>query len=631
MRRTVMIRRLTILAAMVLAMLAFASPAWAATFTVDRSNDPGATGACTLDPNDCSLRQAISSANGTTGADTIDFASGISTVTLTATGIDNSNVSGDLDIMDDLTINGGTSDVIIEGGPGWNERVIDIFGAATTGNSTDVTIADATIRNGNAIFAVGSGSSFGGGIRVNANATLGDVASLTLRRSTVTGNHADQLGGGIYDEFESDITLEDSTVSNNTSGGSGGIHVRGSLTMANSTVSGNESDVLGGGIAAGSGTTVTMTESTMSGNTAKNQDGGSDAGGGGIYMTGATVTLTDSTVSGNTAEGCDFCRGLGGGIYVDSGTLNLANTTFSGNTAESGDSSDADGEGGGIYKLSGATTLSNSTVAFNTAGAAGTGGAGGGVFSTSMGSFTFRNSILALNNADLQSEDLAGTYTSEGYNLLGEFPGPLAPTDTVNPAPLLGPLANNGGSTMTHALQTGSPAIDAANPAAPGSGGTACEATDQRGETRPQDGDGDSTARCDIGAFEKAGGGGGGDTTPPTVFNVSPTGTGIPRTTNVTITFSEAMDAAFLNNDTIKLTRGTTSIPFTMTTNTDGLGRTVLTLNPFGSTTQKLGKRKTYTVTVEGTNPAGDSFAVRDAAGNELTQDHVSTFRTKRR
>lgn len=517
MRRTATIRRLTLLTATALAMVACASPVWAATsFTVDRGDDPSAIDACTPAPDDCSLRQAISAANGAPGADKIDFASRISTITLTATGIDNDNTSGDLDIKDDLTIDGGSSGVIVEGGTAWNERVMDIFGAATTADSNDVTITDATIRKGNAIIGIGNhGGSFGGGIRVNAQATLGGVASLTLRRSTVTENHADQVGGGIYDEFESDITLEDSTVSNNTSGGSGGIHVRGNLTMTNSTISGNECDGLGGGISAGGGTTVTMTGGTVSGNTAKGSGGGS-AGGGGIYTSGATVALAGSTVSGNTAEGGTTSAGLGGGIYVDSGTLDLANTTVSGNTAQSGDSSDADGEGGGIYTLGGAVTLSNGTVTSNTAGAAGTGGAGGGVFvsNLSAGSFTFRNSILARNNADLQSEDLAGagTISSQGYNLLGESPGNiLAPTDIVDPNPLLGPLADNGGPTQTHALQTGSLAIDAANPATPDSGPTACEAADQRGTTRPQDGDGDSPATCDIGAFEKAAGGGGGD------------------------------------------------------------------------------------------------------------------------
>ena len=120
---------------------------------------------------------------------------------------------------------------------------------------------------------------------------------------------------------------------------------------------------------------------------------------------------------------------------------------------------------------------------------------------------------------------------------------------------------------------------------------------------------------------------------PPTVFSVNPSEgqTGVSRTTNITVTFSEAMETNSFDENTIKLTRGTTPIPFTMTTSTDGLGRTVLTLDPFGPTTQKLGKRKTYTVTVEGTNPAGDSFAVKDLAGNDLAEDKVWTFRTKRR
>ncbi|HZP40998.1 MAG TPA: choice-of-anchor Q domain-containing protein, partial [Candidatus Binatia bacterium] len=82
-------------------------------------------------------------------------------------------------------------------------------------------------------------------------------------------------------------------------------------------------------------------------------------------------------------------------------------------------------------------------------------------------------------------------------------------TDLVGTAaapidPMLGPLAANGGPTATHALLTGSPAIDAANPAAPGSGGDACPATDQRGIQRLQDGNGDGIPRCDIGAFELA-------------------------------------------------------------------------------------------------------------------------------
>src|SRR5262249_60524242 len=69
-------------------------------------------------------------------------------------------------------------------------------------------------------------------------------------------------------------------------------------------------------------------------------------------------------------------------------------------------------------------------------------------------------------------------------------------TDQPGVDPLLAPLADNGGPTFTQALIVGSPAIDMGSPDAPGSGGTACEATDQRGVVRPVG------ARCDVGAFE---------------------------------------------------------------------------------------------------------------------------------
>jgi hypothetical protein len=125
------------------------------------------------------------------------------------------------------------------------------------------------------------------------------------------------------------------------------------------------------------------------------------------------------------------------------------------------------------------------------------------------------------------------------------------------------------------------------------------------------------------------------DTTLPTVFSVNPreNQTGVLRTTNITITFSEAMDTNSLNTNTVKLVKAGSPpapVPFTMRTSTDGSGRTVLTLDPFGPTTQKLAKAKTYQVTVEGTNPAGDTFAVEDLADNGMANDKVWSFKTKR-
>jgi hypothetical protein len=500
---------LGLVATSVLILALEASPARASTtFTVDRDDDSAAS-ACTSASDDCSLRGAISKANTTAGADSIDFASGITTVTLTIAGTgDNNNASGDLDITDDLTINGGPSGVIIKGGAGWNERVIDIIGATVAGNSTDVTISDATIRGGNA--QPGSPqSNLGGGIDVNGSADAANVAvangsSLTLQRSTVTNNTATGSGGGIYDQFRSTIKLVDSTVSaniagNGVNGDGGGVHSTGSLSLTNSTVTGNQAAGLGGGLSILGVGKAKITDSTINGNSVVAPS--SFTNGGGIYaLTSGTVKLTRSTVSSNTAQSSTDGNGAGqgGGIYADGGTMTLTNTTVSSNTAQNGSQLDADGDGGGIYPLGNAAlTLANATIANNKAGNAGTGGSGGGIFGApGASSITLHNTIVDANKADIAA-NLAASPTSQGHNLLGENPGSgLQKTDIVNKHPLLGPLQDNGGPTQTQALLSGSPAIDKGS-------NTSCPPTDQRGKARPKDGDGNGKAVCDIGSFEK--------------------------------------------------------------------------------------------------------------------------------
>jgi uncharacterized repeat protein (TIGR01451 family) len=94
----------------------------------------------------------------------------------------------------------------------------------------------------------------------------------------------------------------------------------------------------------------------------------------------------------------------------------------------------------------------------------------------------------------------AGTIESGGSNLDSGTTCAFGATgDQSSADPLLGPLADNGGPTATHALLSGSPAIDAAT-------NSDCPATDQRGVARPVDGNGDSVAACDIGAFEATAG-----------------------------------------------------------------------------------------------------------------------------
>lgn len=243
----------------------------------------------------------------------------------------------------------------------------------------------------------------------------------------------------------------------------------------------------GGGIAHEGDGSDELTNLTISGNWAGNGGGGTNAGyggqGGGIWA--GAPSLTGCTVSGNTAgnagSGSGGFDGSGGGIYTN-GESFITNSTISGNSTGSGKSN---GSGGGVY--SGYILhLRSSTVTNNTAS-----GYGGGVTGA-----TARNSIYA-NNSAPGGLDCGGIF-SEGYNLVKESGCSVGGDTTgvlIGVDPQLLPLANNLGPTFTQALGYFSPAVNAANPAVPGSGGYACPATDQRGIKR-------SDIRCDMGAYE---------------------------------------------------------------------------------------------------------------------------------
>ena len=199
-------------------------------------------------------------------------------------------------------------------------------------------------------------------------------------------------------------------------------------------------------------------------------------------------------MSGNSAR--DSAGGIG-----SIGNLTLTNSTVSGNSAG--------GRGGGL-DIGGTLTLTNSTVSGNSAT-----GAGGGVSNRSSSSLTLVQTVVSGNTASAQGPEVynypggayaAGTVIADNLNLFGHdgLAGIVGfvqgPNDNVPSGPLaatLNPtLGDNGGLTRTHALVAGSPAVDGV-PAA------SCATTiDQRGIARPQDGDGNTVADCDIGAFE---------------------------------------------------------------------------------------------------------------------------------
>lgn len=243
----------------------------------------------------------------------------------------------------------------------------------------------------------------------------------------------------------------------------------------------------GGGIYNSTRDTLNVINCTISNNVADSDNTGGGTGGGGLYSTsGGVLTVTNSTITGNSVGGN---AAAGGGGITSYGSATINNSTISGNSSGV--------NGGGILKGNGTVTLTNSTVVNNTAARD-----GGGVSRNSSGTFTMGNTIVANNTDDGTAPDFNGTVNSTGYNLIENTTGAtITGTTTGNLTgvdPNLGPLQDNGGATQTHALLSGSPAID--------QGESFNSTTDQRGLTRPFDNPSVPNSAggngSDIGAFE---------------------------------------------------------------------------------------------------------------------------------
>ncbi len=457
-----MLTTATILAMVAQVLLPFshtplAPTALAANIIVDDLGDVvGADGVCTL-------REAINNANvalggDTTGGDCVAGAAGLDNITFSVAGTitivtnggaaNDDNASDDFDITDDLIIDGGGT-IVVDGGG--NGRVFD-----TPSGGPIVDLRNMTIQNGSMVPA-SPARSVGGGVRVFSG-------RVTLEGVTVTGNEINR----------------DSNLGANNSVGGGGVAVSqgNELRIYNSTISNNQTNGdnnLGGGVFAEDGSTLVISNTTISGNTVNDGWGGGVGNEGG----GTTTIIDNSTISGNSASAG------GGGVAADgNGTVGINFTTITNNTAANG---------GGVY----------ASDDFN--------GPNGTTPAIGLG-----NSIVAANIATTANPDCdmvnGGSVTSAAITpiLIGDntggcsanFPAgqPNANGDIVGTAgavvdPLFNALTNNGGTTETHEIRDGSPAIDQSG------FGCTLTYTDQRGTLQfdvPNFGSG----TCDLGSYE---------------------------------------------------------------------------------------------------------------------------------
>lgn len=288
----------------------------------------------------------------------------------------------------------------------------------------------------------------------NADRVLIVNAGTTAQVSglTIANGHGFQLAGGVLNN--GNLTLDHVTVTNNIMTTNAGEFWQG-----------------GGGIYNGENASLALIDSTVSNNTAA-------WSGGGIYsFFNTTTTIVRSTISGNVSNDV-------GGAIRSLGNVTITNSTISGNRSTGW-------HGGAIFHTDAAMEISSSTIANNVGPDWAPSAIFIGSFSAVVPSLKLTNSIISGNQWYACEQNAAGVVSlvSGGNNLVQDGSCSPVGSDQVIGNANIGPLADNGGPTQTHALLTGSPAIDAANPATSPS-------VDQRGISRPQG------AGPDIGAYE---------------------------------------------------------------------------------------------------------------------------------
>jgi hypothetical protein len=423
-------------------------------------------------PASCSLRDAFAKASADAGDDVIDVQVGTATITI--------NTHLDYVVNEGLTIHGNGSSLTISG----SDRLMDLSGSTGPFAFDHMTFRDSDISS----FGFGAAMSVGGPITltsttfsgfkaqrggaINAQSTVTVVGSTFQNNHAIAGQFSDGEGGAIFSGGA--VTVTGSTFSGNEADDEGGAinTTLAGVTVTGSTFNGNSAHGAGGGggaiYAGDAAQPVRVTSSTLSGNVADGSliplsadaHAAAASGSGGAIFTDGTVTVTNSTISGNNASS------LGGGVatfpQIPSAPcpeVDLVYSTVVSNSAPTG------------------ANIGCVAVTLTSVGAAAT---------SPVGSF---GSVVALPLGG-GTNCVGAPLGTLGYNYSDDAScGLTAGTDTASGAdPKLGALADNGGTTRTRLPQTGSPLIDAI-PIAHCSDASAAAINplvDQIGTSRPQ-------------------------------------------------------------------------------------------------------------------------------------------------